>query len=103
MRVLLAATLAIKRQTTNPTTISHPLAKLLLTCPVFKFLDIQPLYESLFNLHDQIMLKRAVNAVIKHCGKLPESVSEQYYAGKFEIKPMIQKLKSLLSSDVPPN
>lgn len=95
-RIFYALALAIRRQTTRPTAVSHPLAQLLLTFPLSPFLNTQPLYGSLYNLHDQIMLKRAVNAVIKQYGKLPESVSDRYYSGKFEVKPMIQELKALL-------
>lgn len=95
-RIFYALALAIRRQTTNPTAVSHPLAQLLLTIPLSPFLNTQPLYGSLYNLHDQIMLKRAVNAVIKYCGKLPESVSERYYSGNFDVKVMFQELKALL-------
>jgi hypothetical protein len=97
-RILYTVLLAIRRHATCPTTVSNPLAQKLLTVPVNAFLDMQPLYGSLYNLHDQIMLKRIVNAVIKYCGKLPESVSERYYAGKFDVKSMIQELKALLPS-----
>ena len=99
-RIFYALALAISRQTTNPTAVSHPLAQLLLTIPLSPFLNTQPLYGSLYNLHDQIMLKRAVNAVIKYCGKLPESVSERYYSGNFDVKVMFQDLKALLPSVV---
>jgi hypothetical protein len=95
-RIFYTILLAIQRQTTCPTTVSHPLAQELLTFPFSIILDKQPLYGSLINLHDQIMLKRAVNAVIKYCGKLPESVSERYYSGKFDVKVMFQDLKALL-------
>lgn len=97
-RIFYAVALAIRRQTTNPTAVSHPLAQLLLTIPLSPFLNTQPLYGSLYNLHDQIMLKRAVNAVIKHYGKLPESVSNRYYSGNFDVKVMFQDLKALLPS-----
>jgi hypothetical protein len=95
-RIFYTILLAIQRQTTRPTTVSNPLAQELLTFPFSVILDKQPLYGSLINLHDQIMLKRAVNTVIKYCGKLPESVSERYYSGKFDVKAMFQELKALL-------
>jgi hypothetical protein len=103
-RILYTVLLAIQRQKTRTatgtatTTVSNPLAQELLTFPFRVILDKQPFYGSLINLHDQIMLKRAVYAVIRYCGKLPESVSERYYSGKFDVKAMFQELKALLPS-----
>jgi hypothetical protein len=97
-RIFYTILLAIQRQSnsTTSTTVSHPLAQELLTFPFSVIFDKQSLYGSLYNLHDQIMLKRAVNTVIKYCEKLPESVSERYYSGKFDVKAMFQELKALL-------